>query len=407
MSESGRVRRRVVAAVAVAAVCVCVAVAVHERATADPDGSAHAGHRGAAQGPVPVVVAASRSTDVSIYLSGLGTVTASNTVTVKSRVDGQLMNLDFREGQMVSAGDALAELDPRPFQVQVTQAEGQLARDQAQLANGRVDLARYRTLLSEDSVTRQQLDTEQATVRQLDGVVKADQGQLDSARLQLSYSRIAAPIGGRVGLRQVDVGNMIHASDATGIVVITQLQPVSVVFSVPEENVQRIETSLRAGAQLTVEAWDRSLQHRLATGTLLTLDNEIDPTTGTIRLKAQFPNDDNALFPNQFVNARLLLDQQRNATVVPSAAILQGPQGSYVYVVNPDQTVHARPVTTGAVQGEDSAITRGLSVGERVVVDNTDKLRDGARVQAVSGEMVATTRGARPGRTHREGAQGQ
>jgi len=356
---------------------------------------------------VPVVVAASRSADVSIYLSGLGTVTASNTVSVKSRVDGQLMNLHFQEGQMVSAGDVLAELDPRPFEVQVTQAEGQLARDQAQLANGRVDLARYRTLLSEDSVTKQQLDTQAATVRQLDGVVKADQGQLDSARLQLSYARIAAPIGGRVGLRQVDVGNMIHATDSTGIVVITQLQPISVVFSVPEENVQRIERSLAAGARLAVEAWDRSMQHRLATGTLLTLDNEIDPTTGTIRLKAQFPNDDSALFPNQFVNVRLLLDQQRNATVVPTAAVLEGPQGAYVYVVNADQTVHARPVTTGAVQGDDSAIARGLRVGERVVVDNTDKLREGAKVQTVSGEMVATTHGARAGRTHSDGAQGQ
>jgi multidrug efflux system membrane fusion protein len=389
MSRSGWQRLALGAGGIVVVVGIVIAYHAHAATQAESSGAGER-HGRSRDGSAPsVIVATSRSADVSVYLNGLGTVTASSTVLVKSRVDGQLMSLAFREGQLVKANDVLAELDPRPFQVQVMQAEGQLARDEALLRNARTDLDRYKTLQAQDSITKQQLDTQDATVQQLAGIVEADQGQLGAARLQLSYAHITSPIDGRVGLRQVDVGNQIHASDPNGLVVITQLQPVNVVFAVPEDNVQQIVKSLATGEKLSVEAWDRSLQHRLANGTLLTADNEIDPATGTIKLKAQFANDDSALFPNQFVNARLLLSAEHGATVVPSAAVLRGAQGPYVYVLNDDQTVVARAVKPGAIQGDDSAITEGLEVGERVVVDNTDKLRDGMKVQAATTEHLA------------------
>ena len=334
--------------------------------------------------PVPVGAVPARQDDVAVYLTGLGSVVAFNTVTVKSRVDGQLITVAYKEGDLVRAGDLLAEIDPRPFQVQLTQAEGQMAKDQALLDNARTDLARYRVLYAQDSIARQQVDTQESLVHQDEGVVKADQGQIDTAKLQLAYCRITAPIGGRVGLRLVDVGNMVHASDTNGLVVITQLQPITVVFTIAEDSLPAVLAKLRAGTELPVEAYDREQRHRLATGSLLTLDNQIDPSTGTIKLKAVFPNTNNELFPNQFVNARLRLDVQRAATVVPTAAVQRGRQGAFVYVVKADRTAEARPVEIGVTQGDDVAITKGLAVGDLVVVDGADRLREGSPVEVRS-----------------------
>jgi len=346
--------------------------------------------RGAGTGPVPVVVAKVSRASVPLYLNGLGNVTAFYTVTVKSRVDGQLMKVNFQEGDFVKEGQILMEIDPRPYQVQLELAEGALARDNALLANSKVDLDRYKTLLAQDAVPKQQLDTQVALVAQYEGNIKTDTANIDSAKLNLVYAKVPAPITGVVGLRLVDPGNIIHATDSTGMIVITQLQPIAVLFTLPEDSLPQVMQKLRNGAHLPAEAWNRDNSKKLATGVLLTVDNQIDNTTGTSRLKAVFENKDNALFPQQFVNIRLLVDTLQNQLTVPGVAVQNGQQGTFVYVVDEDQKVHLKPVTVGTTTETMDDITSGLSDGDQVVVDGTDRLVDGATVRVrKAGELEA------------------
>ena len=336
--------------------------------------------RAVSSAAVPVTTATVSRTDIPIRLSALGSVTAFNTVTVRPRVDGQLVQVSFREGQFVKQGGQLAQIDPRPFHVQLEQAEGQLARDQAQLANARVDLTRYQTLWKEDSIAQQNVSAQESAVKQLEAALEVDKSAIDNARLNLTYSKITAPISGRVGLRLVDVGNVVTAAATAGIVVITQVEPIAVVFTLPEDALRTVLPRIRDGASLPVDAFDRAGATRLASGTVLTVDNEIDQTTGTVRLKAVFDNRDQVLFPSQFVNVQLLADTQHNQVVVPTSAVQQGPQGSFVYLVR-DGKALVRPVKVGITDGDRAAILNGVDSADVVVTDGIDRLRNGAAVE--------------------------
>lgn len=329
---------------------------------------------------IPVAAEAARKGDVGVYLSGLGTVTPLTTVTVKTRINGELMKVLFREGQIVKKGEMLAEIDPRPYEVQLTQAEGQLIHDQALLEDARIDLKRYATLVAQDSIAEQQWETQKYLVTQYEGAVKTDQGNIDSAKLDLVYCRITSPLDGRVGLRLVDPGNFVQTTDTTGLVVITQLQPISVIFPIPEDNLSQVLDKLKR-ERLAVDVFDREQKQKLATGYLLTIDNQVDPTTGTVKFKAVFPNMRNELFPDQFVNARLLVEVERNAVIVQASAIQRGPNGTFVYVVKSDRTVAVRPVSVGVSQNGDISIKSGLAAGELVVVDGAERLREGSKVE--------------------------
>lgn len=328
---------------------------------------------------VPVVGAKAHRGNIPVYFTGLGAVTPIYTVTVRSRVDGELMQVYYKEGDLVHKGDPLVEIDPRPYQVQLSQAEGQLMKDQSQLENSRVDLARYKTLLTQNAVPEQQVVTQQALVTQNEGIVKTDQAMIDSAKLNIIYCHITAPITGRIGLRLVDPGNIVHAADTNGLLVITQIQPMSVIFTLPEDQLPEVLRRLRLGQHLRVEADDRS-NNKLAEGVLETVDNQIDPTTGTLRLRANFANKDNALFPNQFVNVRLLVQLKQGVTLLPSAAIQRNSQNTYVFLVKPDSTVTVRTITTGTVEGDETEVTSGLSPGDAVVMTGVDKLQEGTKV---------------------------
>jgi multidrug efflux system membrane fusion protein len=352
--------------------------------------------RFAGSGALPVVAATAQKGDMPVTLNGLGTVTPLATVTVRTQINGQLMQLGFTEGQEVKKGDFLAEIDPRPYQAALDNAQGQLARDQAQLENAKLDLARYTKLVAERSIAEQQRDTQAALVKQLIGTVAGDQAAVETAKLNLAYCHIVAPVSGRVGLRQVDVGNYVQVSDPNGIVVITQIKPMSVIFTLPEDDLPAVLKRLAAGAKLQVTAFDRSGRTKLATGVLETPDNQIDPTTGALKYRAIFDNTDEMLFPNQFVNVQLLLDTMTGTTVIPNAAVERGSPGTFVYVVKSDNTVGVAKVTLGPSSGEKVAVTAGLQPGDKVVVDGADKLRDGAKVRLVTAKAPAATAEAAP-----------
>ena len=398
----GRVNARWAMVIGVAIVAIAALWYWHSHNGTQTAAGAHAPQagRGAAGGRrgmplAPVQAATAVEGEVPRYLSGLGTITAANTVTVRSRVDGQLMALHFQEGQQVKAGDLLAEIDPSQFKVALAQAQGQLAKDKATLANAQRDLARYQQLVKTNLVSRQELDAQQALVSESQGTIKADEASVASAQLQLDWSRITAPIDGRVGLKQVDIGNQISSGDTTGIVVITQTHPIDLVFTLPESDIATVVQAQKAGQTLSVEAWDRTNKQKLSDGTLLSLDNQIDTTTGTIKLKARFNNQDDALFPNQFVNARMLVATEENAVVIPTAALQMGNEGNFVWVLNSDNNVSKHRVKAGIQDSQSVVIAAGLSAGDRVVTDGIDRLTEGAKVEVVEAHSDTATQPAK------------
>ncbi|HEY3840004.1 MAG TPA: MdtA/MuxA family multidrug efflux RND transporter periplasmic adaptor subunit [Bryobacteraceae bacterium] len=365
-----------------AAGCYWVYRSLNAKPSDQKSGKAGAKGKKGAGGVTPVVAVQAKKGNIGVYVTGLGAITPIYTVTVKSRVDGQLMAVHFKEGELVKQGDPLIDIDPRPYEAVVTQIEGQLGRDQALLDNAHVDLDRYTTLLKQDAIPEQQLATQKALVKQYEGTVKNDEGLLQAARLNVTYCHIAAPISGVVGLRLVDPGNIVHAADTTGMLVITQLQPISVIFTVGEDQLSPILQKLHAHQRLPVEAWDRELKHKIASGVLSTVDNEIDQTTGTLKLRAIFDNKNGALFPNEFVNARLLQQEKTGVTLLPTAAIQRNTNNTYVYLIKPDNTVTVRNIQLGTTEGDQSEITSGLSPGDKVVMTGVDKLQEGSKVNA-------------------------
>lgn len=409
----GRVNARWAMVIGVAIVAIAALWYWHSHTGTQTAAGAHAPQagRGAAGGRrnmplAPVQAATAVEGEVPRYLSGLGTITAANTVTVRSRVDGQLMALHFQEGQQVKAGDLLAEIDPSQFKVALAQAQGQLAKDKATLANAQRDLARYQQLVKTNLVSRQELDAQQALVSESQGTIKADEASVASAQLQLDWSRITAPIDGRVGLKQVDIGNQISSGDTTGIVVITQTHPIDLVFTLPESDIATVVQAQKAGQTLSVEAWDRTNKQKLSDGTLLSLDNQIDTTTGTIKLKARFTNQDDALFPNQFVNARMLVSTEQNAVLIPTAALQMGNDGHFVWVLNDQNKVSKHTVTPGIQDSQQVAIGAGLSAGDRVVTDGIDRLTEGAQVEVVTAQSADAAPAAQAKTNGTRAAQG-
>jgi membrane fusion protein, multidrug efflux system len=358
-------------------VLLCLAAVVWWTRQGGAPQQAGGGRNGAPMSIVPEVVGKG---DIGINLNALGTVTSLATVTVRTQISGYLMRVVFKEGDEVKKGDLLAEIDSRPYEATLAQAKGQLARDEAMLKGAQVDLTRYQGLAAQNAVPHQTLDTQIALVAQDQGTVEADKAAVKSAEVNLQYTRIVSPLDGRVGLRQVDQGNYVTPGDANGLVVITQLQPISVLFTVPEDNLQAISKRIQSGAVLPATAYDRSGANKIADGTLQTFDSQIDQTTGTIKLRAQFPNEDRALFPNQFVNIRLLLDTHKDVTTMSTAGVQRGVPGTFVYLINDDSTVSVRPVQLGITDGDHVEVLSGLKPGERVVIDGADKLRDGAKI---------------------------
>jgi membrane fusion protein, multidrug efflux system len=343
----------------------------------------------------PVVAAPAVVGDIDITLNALGTVTSLATVTIRSQISGYLVRVAYQEGQIVKKGDLLAEIDSRTYELALANAQGTLERDKALLATAQLDLKRYQDLAKTNAIPRQQLDTQVSLVAQYQGNIISDQAQIDTAKLNIAYCHIVAPVSGRVGLRLIDQGNYVTAGDATGLVVITQLQPISVIFTTAEDNLPQIQKRVRAGAKLPVTAYDRTGTTKLSVGELSTLDNQIDTTTGTVKLRAQFANEDDSLFPNQFVNVRLLVDVQHDATIISTSAIQRGAPGTFVYLVNSDSTVTVKPIDLGTSSGERVAVRSGLSPGDRVVIDGADKLRNGAKV-VVRDSTPAPTSGPAP-----------
>jgi len=333
---------------------------------------------------VPVTAATASSGSIDVFFTGLGSVTPLATITVKTRIDGELVSVDYHEGQNITKGAPLVQIDPRPYQVQLEQAEGQLAKDQSALQNARTDLARYQQLISKNAVAQQVYNAQQSTVQQDEGVIKTDQAAVDNARLNLTYCRPAAPITGRVGLRLVDQGNLVSAAAGTPLAVITEMQPISVIFTLPEQQVQTVIERVASRTRLRVDAMDREMTKTIATGTLTTLDNQLDPTTGTLRLRATFQNTDEKLLPNAFVNARLLIETKTNVTLIPNAAVQRNGSSTFVYVVNPDNTVATRTVQIGTTDAQRSEVTSGLKPGEHVVTQGVDKLENGTAVRIAS-----------------------